>query len=250
MYLVLISGLLLALQAQDKKVIDKTFSLNKDGVVEIDTYKGSIKITTWDKAEIKINVVIEADGWGRDDKDKVEATEIIFNNSASRVSMKTKYDEHSSFWGNSGSNPMVHYTITMPKTAELEVNDYKSETNISGINANIVFETYKGSVFIKDLVGSIDLETYKGDVEVEFSKLLKDSKFESYKGRIDVKLPADAKFSVDAELDDKGDFDSDFELKSNQRRRRDDEYIRGDVNGGGPFLEFTTYKGDFRILKK
>lgn len=250
-FLVLISGILFTSHAQDKKEIEKTFSLNKDGVVEIDTYKGSINITTWDKAEVKIHVLIEADGWGRDENDKVEATEIIFRNSASKVSMKSEYNEHSSFWGNSGSNPLVHYTITMPKTAELDVNDYKSETDIVGLHSDIFFETYKGSVIIKDLVGSIDMETYKGDVEIEFTELLKDSKFESYKGRIDVSLSADAKFSVDADMDDKGDFDSDFDLNTNQRRRRhDDEYVRGDVNGGGPYLEFSTYKGDFRILKK
>ena len=251
LFLLVLSGILLTTQAQNKKEIDKTFSLNKNGVVEIDTYKGSINITTWDKAEVKIHVEIEPDGWGRDEKDKVEATEIIFRNSATSVSMKTDYDEHSSFWGNSGNNPLVHYTITMPKTAELEVDDYKSDTDITGINADIFFETYKGSVIIKDLVGSIDLETYKGEVEVEFIEIKKDSKFESYKGRIDVILPSDAKFSVDADMGKKGDFDSDFDLNSNRRRRSyDDEYVRGDVNGGGPYIEFSTYKGDLRLLKR
>ena len=239
------------INAQEVKEIEKTFSMNKTGIVEVDTYKGEINVETWDKAEVYVHVRIEADGFGRNDKKRVENTEIIFRDSDSRVSMATEYPKNS-FWGNSGSNPFVCYTIKMPKTAELEINDYKSDTKIVGLNSEVKLETYKGTVTIDDFIGAIDLETYKGDVEITFNQIKDDCSFETFKGRIELRIPSDSKFSLDADLGHKGDYDSDFDISSNSNRRRDhnDEYVRGDVNGGGPYIEFSTYKGDLRLMKK
>ncbi len=234
------------------KEIDKTFPLQKNGVVEIDNYKGSITVQTWDKSEVKVHVKIEPDGWGRDEEKKVEATEIIFSESNDKVSMKTEYQKKFfNFWGNNGSNPFAHYTISMPATARLEIDDYKSDIEVKELKSDIVIETYKGNVNITGLEGSIDLETYKGDVQINFKALTDDCKFDTYKGKIELTLPADSKFSVDADLGKKGDFDSEFDVNENRtKRNRDDDYVRGDINGGGSYIEFSTYKGDLRLRKK
>ena len=252
-FILLLTGSFILTSAQTRE-IDKTFALDKKGIVELDNYKGSINIETWDKAEVQVHVKIEADGWGRDEEEKVEKTEIIFRDSNDRLFIKTDYPSNDSFgfWGNNGNNPLVHYTIKMPVTAQLDINDYKSDTDIKGLNADINFETYKGTVIIKNYSGAIDLETYKGDVEIEFTKLTNDSKFDTYKGRIELLLASDAKFSIDADLGKKGDFDSQFDVdnENSRRHRRDDDYVRGNVNGGGPYIEFSTFKGDLRLIKK
>jgi DUF4097 and DUF4098 domain-containing protein YvlB len=252
-FILLFTGSLTLTNAQSRE-IDKTFTLEKNGSLELDNYKGSINIETWDKAEVEVHVKIEADGWGRKEEEKVEKTEIIFRDSKDHLYIKTEYpDNHSfNFWGNNGNNPLVHYTIKMPATVKLDVNDYKSDTDIRGLHADLNFETYKGTVKIVDFSGAMDLETYKGDVEVDFTKLTDDCKFETFKGRIEISLAADTKFSLDADLGKKGDFDSEFDVDNehSRRRHRNDDYVRGDVNGGGPYIEFSTYKGDLRLMKK
>ena len=47
--------------AQDTKEFEQTYSMDKTGKVSIDTYKGSILVETWDKAEVEVYALMEAD---------------------------------------------------------------------------------------------------------------------------------------------------------------------------------------------
>lgn len=246
---VILAGSILA---QPTREISKIFPIQKDGRVSIDTYKGSITIETWDKAEVDVHVKIEPDGAGRDDEEKVRDTEIIFSASESAVRMKTDYDnvENDSWFGTSGSLPFVHYTVKMPRTARLRIKDYKSESTIGGLAADVEFNTYKGQVKFSDLGGGLELETYKGEVRVEYASITGPSYFDTYKGEIEVLIPAQAACEIDADVGRKGEFRSDFDITSTWRRRSGDEDIRGTINGGGPRMRFKTYKGEIRLLSK
>jgi hypothetical protein len=236
--------------AQKTREEEKTFEMAKDGYVSIDTYKGSIDVETWDKAEVYVQVKIEADGDGwssTSPEEQLDNVKIRYDASQNSVHIRSKYDKTSSFFG-SNTRALVHYKIKMPKTAGLEIDDYKSETRIQNLQADIKMETYKGRVDVLDLTGGIKLETYKGDVIVDFKDLKDDCSFDTYKGNIELNLVSDSKFDLDIDLGKKGDFDCDFDYSINGRRHSDD--VRGSVNGGGPRIEFETYRGDLRIRKK
>lgn len=236
--------------AQKIKEEEKTFKMDKDGYVSIDTYKGSIDVETWDKAEVFVHVKIEpdTDGWSdTSPEEQLDNVKIKYDASDNAVRIRSKYDKADNFFGSS-TRAYVHYKIKMPKTAQLDIDDYKSEIRIQDLQSSVDLETYKGRVDIFDLSGDIDLETYKGDVSVDFDALKKDSKFETFKGSIKLSLSSDSKFDLDLDLGKRGDFDCDFDYSTNGRRYDDD--IRGSVNGGGPRIEFETYKGDLSIIKK
>lgn len=241
---------------KESREIQKTFTLDKDGRVSIDTYKGSITIETWNKEAVSVKVKIEADEWDSYAEEKVENTEIVFHASKNSLRIKTDYDKIKSrssglFSKDVGSLPLVHYWIKMPATAELKVDDYKSDSRITNLNASINFETYKGTVIVQGLEGSFDLETYKGDIEVEFKKFSGNSSFETYKGNIEIMLLKNASFDVEATIGYKADFDSDFELEVKYKgRKHSDRIYRGTINGGGPELYIETEKGDIRLLRK
>jgi len=236
--------------AQTEKTISETLDLDANGLLSIDTYKGSITVTTWDREEVQIDVLIEAD----DDDELVEDTEVHITGNERRLRIETDYDEAkrnkrgwSPFGNNSYSLPYVHYTIRMPRTAELTIDDYKSEIDIRTLEADLELETYKGSVEVRGLIGSLNLETYKGDVYVQFDEMTDDSSFETYKGDIDIDLPEDSGFDLDAELGKRGDLNTDFRLRDFRSRRGDDNDYRGRINGGGPELRLETYRGEYRI---
>lgn len=238
------------LLAQKSREEEKTFELSKDGYVSIETYKGSINVETWDKAEVYVHVKIEADtdGWSRTDpEEQLENVKIKYDTSKNSVRIESKYDKSNNFWG-SENRALVHYKIKMPKTANLEIDDYKSDTDIKNLQADIKMETYKGRVNITGLVGEVNLETYKGDAIIDFTELKNSCKLETFKGSMELILPSNSKFDLDIDTDRKGDFDCDFDYSSNGRNRED--IIRGSVNGGGPLVEFETSKGDLRIRKK
>lgn len=224
----------------EKKEIHKSFQLDKNGEVAIDTYKGSINISTWDKSEIDIHVTIEMDQWELNAQRKIDRTEVDFYTSSNSVRMKTDYNSLN------GDLPSVHYLIKMPRTANLEVKDYKSTSKINDIEASIKFETYKGDVDIRNFNGSIDLNTYKGDVDVDFTKLAGDCEFETYKGSIDIKLPKKTGFNLEADIPKKGDLYSDFELTTKNIKKNN---YKCAVNSGGPIIKLDTYKGNFKLIE-
>jgi hypothetical protein len=247
--------------SQDSREITKIVSLKADGEVSIDTYKGSIKVAVWDKAQVEIHAVIEADD-NFDTKyseEKVRDTDVRIDETENRVRIKTDYDNvrdrghgfFSWFEDGSGSLPLVHYTITMPASARLRIKDYKSRSSVQGLRSDLDFNTYKGEVEITGLKGSLTLETYKGEARIEFNKMSNRSRCETYKGSITVFLPKDSGFDLDADLGYRTRFstDFDFEIPDRGRRHRDLEFQRT-VNGGGPLLALRSTKGSFRLRQQ
>ena len=278
-------------QAQDDvRTIEDTVPLEADGRVAIDTYKGSITITTWDRDEVRYEARIEPD----DDPDLVAETEIDVDRSDRSLRLTTNYDDvretasRDGLWGMFGSGgsvslPFVHYTLTLPRTATLDIEDYKSEIDVRDLQADLTLETYKGEIALEAIEGAVDLETYKGegtlrdidgdlvidtykgrlrverlsgavevetykgDVEVDIAAFTGDCEADTYKGEITFHVPADVGFDIDAELGDKADLDSDFPLDN---MRHDDDDVRAEVNGGGYEIELDSYKGEIILRSR
>ena len=242
-------------QAADTKEVHRTMTLGRDGRVAINTYKGSVTVTTWDKPEVRVDAVIEPDGDCRESREKVQWTEIQIRESAGSVTIKSDYEEakHRSrgFLGlfdfDNGALPFVRYTIQMPATARLEIVDYKSDTTVSNLHADLKLHTYKGTVKVSNLDGAARVDTYKGDVRVEFARFSSASRFDTHKGEIAVTLPKDSRFELDADSGRRGDIQSDFAMVTHAGRFSRAARASGAVNGGGPELRLTTYKGTLRV---
>ena len=128
--------------AQYSREVHRTVALEKHGRVEIDTYKGSVKATTWDRLSVGITArIVAVDNWWDDGHDGVRLTEIRIEEGGTQVLVKTDYERAKrktrDFWsifdGSSINLPEVHYMITMPRTAELRIKDYKSELTVSDL---------------------------------------------------------------------------------------------------------------------
>ena len=241
----------LNLSAETAREVNETFTLSSNGKVVIDTYKGSINVTTWDKEEVKVHVKIVADeSWnGTDPNEQLTDVKIKFKSDDDALYIESDYRNNSSWFG-SQTRALVNYTIQMPKTARLVVDDYKSKSEITGLSSKLNFETYKGDLLVTDFSGVLDVETYKGDIKLELNNLTGDCDFETYKGRITLVMPSDSKFSLDADLGRKGDMSSDFDISTSGKSYKYRDHVKGNVNGGGPKIEFETYKGDLVLVSK
>ncbi|MBN1398766.1 MAG: DUF4097 family beta strand repeat protein [Bacteroidetes bacterium] len=250
--------------AQASRELNKTVALRPDGRLTIDNYKGSITITSHDKPQVDIYVKIESDDPDTWDAERdIENTQIKIDGGEDGVTIRTDYKKvkrhhFRNFWDwitdpfeSSYTLPFVHYTIAMPATADLRIKDYKSEIRISDMKTDLILNTYKGQVEIKNLIGSIDLETYKGDVRVSFGGINKDSRFETYKGKILIGIPKDSGFELRTDFERRVDFASDFDVSAVERGRkhRYSDY-RGKINGGGPMLELQSKKGNIRLKEE
>ncbi len=256
--LLFVATFVASVQAQEAREVQKSGAFDKDGRVSIDTYKGSIAVSTWDKPQIEIHARIEADGYDRYERESVQDTEVRIDLSSSSAHIKSDYDRvrhrDRGFFGifgdDSGNLPFVHYTIKMPRTARLVIKDYKSKTTVTDLQSDFEIETYKGEVDAATLTGSVNLETYKGRARIEFAGLTGRSRVETYKGRIDLSLPRGKGFDLEADLGRHARFDSDFDVDRGGRRSRHGDYdVRSSVNGGGPVLRVKSDKGTIRLLE-
>jgi len=257
--------LTLPASAQQRREISELVPLDADGRVMIDTYKGSIDVTTWDREEVSIDAVIEAD----ENRELVSLTEVRIERSGNTLRIESDYrkaKKKGSNWRLFGDNnmslPFVHYTIRMPRTADLNIDDYKSDIDVEALQADFDLETYKGAVKIHDvtgdvrvetykgnvdvteLAGSLDAETYKGNIDVEFVDFAGHSNVETYRGDIRLHLPRNTGFDLNADLGRGGDLDTDFRLDN---VRIKDNVYRGQIGGGGPGLDVDTYRGHVQL---
>ena len=247
--------------SQSFREISKTFPLKSDGHIVIDTYKGTITVLTNDKPQVEIRVKIESENADSQDAIRdIEDTEIEIHNTSNEVSLRTNYKKvgrENNFdifdWlANpreiSNPLPLVHYTIKMPRTAELRIKDYKSESHIEGLTSYLTLNTYKGTVEVIDFKGGIDLETYKGNAHISFTSLQNDSHFETYKGKITVNIPRHNGFELQTDFEKHVSFTTDFDVERYELDRKHRYYnYSGQINGGGPTLNFNSKKGDIRL---
>lgn len=243
--------------ADDLREVRKTVDLAANGRVSVETFKGSIDVSTWDRPQAEIVARIEPDDsdTARAQREKIRETEIRIEGSGSGVRIKSDYSRvrwhHLFGFPGSGTLPYVHYTIRMPRTAALEIKDHKSKSRIAGLAAPLQVDTHKGGVEIRGMDGPVRLHTYKGEVHATYARYAK-SEFETHKGSIEIALPKQTGFSLEMDLGHRGDLDSDFggiarATRSSHRWRHDDRVQGTAINGGGPTLKLTTYKGEFRL---
>jgi len=255
-----------AVQAQASRTVNETVNLDRDGTVQLEAFTGEITVTTWDRAAVQIDVRIEGD-----EQEHVDATRIEINGSGNRVSIETDYDELENRFlgifdmGGDEDRPATYYTIQMPATAELSIDDFSSDIEVTGLRNGLELETFSSPVRLddiegrvdaetyssefeaRDLAGSIRFETFSGDATISMREITDESRFESFSGDVELILPADAAFDLDLDMGMSGDLDSDFPMESVETEGS--EY-RGAVNGGGPRLRFSTFSGDLELRQQ
>ncbi len=145
--------------------------------------------------------------------------------SPSSVSLRTV----SSFCQNdNGSNPLVHYTVKIARSAELKVRDHAS------------------NIDIRDLAAALDMTTHKGDARIEFAAFSGKSRVDSHAGSVKLTLPRDSGFHLYTDSD-KGVITSDFPIMT---RSANGHGLSGAVNGGGPALSISTHRGHIQVRAK
>jgi hypothetical protein len=243
--LVLMTAAAGLLAAADSKDIHRTFPLDSRGHVTIDTYKGSVRVSTWDRNEVDVAVRIEEDGDVF--AQSVRYADVHFD--ASAIDVRITSNNQWSFFLD-GSAPLYHYTIRMPRTASLRIKDYKSDSEVSDLSGDLQLDTYKGSVQLRNHSGGLTVNTYKGDVRADFTAVTAPVRIDTYKGGIDLLMPRDSRFDLSTDLGRRGgDPDNDFARYVQTSNSRDRTH-RSKVNGGGPEVRLRSYKGEFRLCAR
>lgn len=239
-----------ALSAADYKDVNRTVALHANGSVEIETHKGFVHVTVWDRQEVEIQARIEAESGTVMDRRRFEGTEVRIDSSPDSVHIKTYYPDFN--WCcsvDTGSNPEVRYTIKMPKTAQLTIHDHRSETEVTGLQGTLNLSTHRGTARINALSGALHLDTHRGDARVDFASFTAASSVTNYRGTVELSIPKNSRFELETSLSRRGSVDTDFSMMTRAFSRRG-ESVHGTVNGGGPSLRLETQRGEIRLHAK
>ena len=226
--------------------VHQAVNLNADGRLSLNTHNGSVTITAWNQPRVEIDARIEP---GDDDyAEDVDKVEVRISGSGASVRVETNYDAvpwHSDRWfSHTRSLPPVHYTISMPATASLSIDDHNATVRVAGLQSEVRITGHNGRIDLRDHAGNAVINVHNAAVQVAL-RSVRPLDIETHNGSIDVQLPADARFSVNAQGNHLG-VDSDFAVVTKRLNR--ESYI-GDVNGGGPQVRISTHNGALRLRR-
>lgn len=265
-----------------------TVPLAEGGSVTVDNHEGSITVTAWDRSEVQYQVRVEAERGA----DHPERTTVSVNRSSQRLDLKTEHDDsgNGGFFDWGGSNIMpVHYTLQIPATARLTIDDHESNIEVTGLRAelridthegpitiarqqgavrldthegpmrlrnvtgNVTIDTHEGETTVSNLRGGFTMDAHDGRADVTFATFNEDIRIDSHEGTFTLALPAAAGFDLATDFDDDAALDSDFDLRALRIVDEDDEdevNYQGAVNGGGPQIRLSSHEGRFRLRKR
>ena len=218
------------------------------GHLQLDTFKGEIRVTTWDQPQVELLARIEPDGTSSESLRLANETEVRIDSTGDSLHLKSDYP-NMKHWinGDDAALPFVRYTIRMPRTAELRIKDYKSEIEVSDLSAALEIDTYKGDSKVHGQKGAIRMHSYKGHGVFELASLGAHSSFDSFKGVFDIKVPSSAAFDVVSEAGSKASIRSAFPFVLPAGSHTRDRRFQARVNGGGTEIVLKSYKGEMNL---
>jgi hypothetical protein len=171
---------------------------------------------------------------------------------------------------NGGMTHSADLTIQVPVQTSLKLRTLNGgDLVVENVSGEIEAENLNGAIRITNVSGSVLANSMNGKVTVSLDRVTPDKSmsFSSMNGTIDVTLPADVKarlkmktdngeIFIDDGLDVKLAATSGTSVVDDQRKRgghyrvRMDRATYGDLNGGGPEIQFITFNGKIMIHKK
>lgn len=145
-----------------REEFQQSYALSPHGRVVIDNRYGDVRITGWDRDEVRIEAVKSAADAGQ-----LDDARIVVDSTAERLSIRTQY---------AGAEPQepasVEYRITVPRTANLDdVRLVNGALSLRGLAGSVKATSVNGSIKAEKLEGKADLATINGQVDAGFDRI-------------------------------------------------------------------------------
>lgn len=266
-----LSLVLLSTAAQAETLTEKfakTYPLAANGSLSLDNVNGNVTLEAWDRNEVQVDAEKKVKAGNAEDARKIMSQlKINVQAEPSAIQIETVMPKKgdSGFWdmlfSGGDVNVGVTYRIKVPRGAIVEADNTNGNVRLAGTRGTGRIETTNGRIEVEGTEGALVLSstnggikviqaegavkasTTNGSIQAELTRVDGDLGFSSTNGGITVRLPRDARLSVDAATTN-GGIDSDFDLAGGESTRR---RLTGDINGGGGTLRIRTTNGGVNI---
>ncbi len=238
----------------------QTYTLNPGGRISLKNINGWVKISSWNRNEVKVDALKYA---GK--RERLAEAKIEVESSPDSVSINTRYTDNDQLVFNSDDwvdNPAtVDYTLTVPASANLDtiklINGNLDVENISGdVRANCI----NGRLRASGLGGRIDLSTVNGRLEATYAggtlavnsaapqaatRANQDTRLKSVNGNVVVTLASDTNAEVRAKTVS-GHISNDFGLPIDDGRYVGHS-LAGRFGSGAAQIELKNVNGSITV---
>lgn len=226
----------------------RSYPLAGDGRVSLENLNGSVRISSWDRNEVKVDAVKRAYTRERLAEARIEVTA-----NTNSIFIKTDYPPGNQMFtddreGRRNNPALVEYTLTVPRSARLDgIELINGALDISGVAGDVRASSINGRVTASGLMGEAKLSTINGRLEVIFDRLdaSKPITLNSVNGSVTLTLPSDANAELKATTVH-GGISNDFGLPV-----RRGKYVGRDMAGrlgqGGPRIKLDNVNGSIYV---
>lgn len=221
-----------------------TYPLAAGGRVSLENIQGAVRITAWDRNEVRVDAVKRAYTAAR-----LAEAEIRVEANADAVRIKTKYPFDTTNWESDEpqryNNPAsVEYTLTVPRGAQLEpINLVNGALDIDGIKGDVNANAVNGQVKARGLAGRVRLTVVNGRLEAVFDRIDENKTVElsSVNGQLSLTLPSDTNAELRVNTVH-GNITNDFGLPV-RRGQYVGRELAGRLGRGGAFVKLNNVNG-------
>jgi DUF4097 and DUF4098 domain-containing protein YvlB len=251
-----------------KESFEKTVPLRAGSQLQLKNINGSVVLEAWDRDEVRVEAEKQVRAGDNDRARKVmNEIHIDVTPGAGGLRIETRMPKRGdglfeSLFGNN-VNASVNYRVQVPRRVALDIlnsngavravgthgqahlESSNGAITADGIQGDMKLESSNGAITIARSQGAVEASTSNGAITAELTDVPdgRDLSFESSNGAVSLRLPRDARFSVDAATSN-GRVASDFEVEGGQPGKHS---LKGDINGGGAKLYVRSSNGSVSL---
>lgn len=244
--------------AQERVVIPLS-NPGEPGQLELGIVRGSISVSGTEGEEVIINY----DSGDNTDRNSPQTKNGLRRISDSSIGFEVTENNNEVEIGGASPHADVNFSISVPRNFSLYLSTVNGgDVIVENVSGEMEISNVNGDVTLTNVGGSASVNTVNGDVTATFNSIGDNPMaFTTVQGDIDITLPANA--SVTAKMRSEwGEVYTDFEMNINRSNRESIEadsdvykvsinnWINGNINGGGPEYLFKTLRGDIYIRKQ
>lgn len=173
---VLLSFLMMAVLAgpvaaqEYSRTVSDIVPLSANGTVSVENHEGSIRITSWDRDEVEFEARIVSDV----SQEGVDAAHIDVSSDSDEFRLRSDFSDVPdgewtvTFFGvrKQSQQPAVHYTLSIPASASVQIDDHESTIELTGLGGAVDVETHEGPITVRDLTGDLEIDAHESEMDL------------------------------------------------------------------------------------
>lgn len=234
-------------------------SPNTPGKLIVEQLAGSIDVVAYEGNEVIVKASFgNKKEHYKDNNEKVGLKRI--QNSSLKIGAEEKNNVVQII--NEQWNKTTNLEIKVPVNFSLKLGTVnRGNITVNGVKGELEISNVNGEITLEDISGSASADTVNGDIRANFRSVTSGANmaFSSLNGDLEVTFPNSVKANLKLKSD-QGDIFTDFDMAVNKQKPvvdkntsgvrykvKIEQWVNGQINGGGPEMLFKTFNGDIII---